>query len=1145
MENQVQPGGDGTPSNNAYTNHLISADGKNKITHLLEVYGGTKEALEALLKEDADNAEKELSSMYWYHGSISREEAEIALGKGGCSDGLYLVRASQSTPGNFAISLAAKGKLHHFQITECGEVYFNIDKGTIFQGLENLINAHKELSHGLPSKLRKFIRKGPPPPSACRYGWTNFLHKAVIEGNAAIVRKILESTLCPDINAKSSAAYHGSAALHDAAYLGHDAIILQLLAKGADVRLRDSNSMTPLHKAAEGNQPNSIKILIEKGKADPHERSLVTGSVPMHIAAKYGHTECLKALLSFGAPCWPRDEDDSTPYQLAERLHHKDAAKLLNEYRSPRPNVHMSDWYHRNLKREAAAELFHNVEAKDGTFLVRDSSKHPHWHVLAVICQGTVFNFEIKNYENHVFSYIDDGPYLESIEHVIEHYSQRADGLPCKLEMAITPAGKLLDIKLLRPKRGGGIKEAKKKKGKIPPPLVLTEFKSSSHIPPPTPDVPISPSDRRPSLPVPTTHTLEKKISNEKRPSLPNNRLLPSPSPSPKTVDNFLYPHHMIDRPPQPLPPGIGSPDHTTPTSPGGDRPPPNTDGVVNLLEKGLRNLPTRDVFPQKPSGQYSPLSSPKKSHSPLSNSPRSCSPMSNSPKFCSPSNSPLSGSPIARSRGRSNPADRPQMPLPSPPQFQTNPLQTLTTSYTPPPYKTQQSHPAAAQMQVAVRSPPGYHSQLSAPLPVLWHPQNLPTQQSCPRPVPKVPPKYQPGPTHQLPLPSCTDLPAPPSLQPPVLPAAVDDRPPPPPQKPPHISAKPPSQEPDYPPPPPPPSVTDLSNVPSPSSPSKGKHLKAFFKKSKKVKEKSPIANPTSEYAEPTSPGEFLLIPYPSMELEREIGQGEFGSVYRGTWKKPNGKKQSVAVKTLHPEIMHTASSKEQFLVEAKVMAKLDHPCIVKLIGVSEGKLLLMVQELVAMGSLLNYLIEYPERIEKSELYLWAAQIACGMMYLETKKFVHRDLAARNILLASVKQIKISDFGLSRAVGVGSDYYQASKGGRWPVKWYAPECVYYGTFSNASDVWSFGVTLWEMFSYGAQPYEEVAAKEVIAQIDAGERLPQPEKCPDKDYETMNKCWQYNAADRPTFDELNARFADDPDYASINDLVIGRKWRES
>ncbi|XP_064638569.1 tyrosine-protein kinase HTK16-like isoform X2 [Lineus longissimus] len=847
MENQVQPGGDGTPSNNAYTNHLISADGKNKITHLLEVYGGTKEALEALLKEDADNAEKELSSMYWYHGSISREEAEIALGKGGCSDGLYLVRASQSTPGNFAISLAAKGKLHHFQITECGEVYFNIDKGTIFQGLENLINAHKELSHGLPSKLRKFIRKGPPPPSACRYGWTNFLHKAVIEGNAAIVRKILESTLCPDINAKSSAAYHGSAALHDAAYLGHDAIILQLLAKGADVRLRDSNSMTPLHKAAEGNQPNSIKILIEKGKADPHERSLVTGSVPMHIAAKYGHTECLKALLSFGAPCWPRDEDDSTPYQLAERLHHKDAAKLLNEYRSPRPNVHMSDWYHRNLKREAAAELFHNVEAKDGTFLVRDSSKHPHWHVLAVICQGTVFNFEIKNYENHVFSYIDDGPYLESIEHVIEHYSQRADGLPCKLEMAITPAGKLLDIKLLRPKRGGGIKE----------------------------------------------------------------------------------------------------------------------------------------------------------------------------------------------------------------------------------------------------------------------------------------------------------DLPAPPSLQPPVLPAAVDDRPPPPPQKPPHISAKPPSQEPDYPPPPPPPSVTDLSNVPSPSSPSKGKHLKAFFKKSKKVKEKSPIANPTSEYAEPTSPGEFLLIPYPSMELEREIGQGEFGSVYRGTWKKPNGKKQSVAVKTLHPEIMHTASSKEQFLVEAKVMAKLDHPCIVKLIGVSEGKLLLMVQELVAMGSLLNYLIEYPERIEKSELYLWAAQIACGMMYLETKKFVHRDLAARNILLASVKQIKISDFGLSRAVGVGSDYYQASKGGRWPVKWYAPECVYYGTFSNASDVWSFGVTLWEMFSYGAQPYEEVAAKEVIAQIDAGERLPQPEKCPDKDYETMNKCWQYNAADRPTFDELNARFADDPDYASINDLVIGRKWRES
>ena len=130
------------------------------------------------------------------------------------------------------------------------------------------------------------------------------------------------------------------------------------------------------------------------------------------------------------------------------------------------------------------------------------------------------------------------------------------------------------------------------------------------------------------------------------------------------------------------------------------------------------------------------------------------------------------------------------------------------------------------------------------------------------------------------------------------------------------------------------------------------------------------------------------------------------------------------------------------------------------------------MVLELVELGSMLDYIVEQSKSVRPDlELNLWAAQVACGMMYLESQRFIHRDLAARNVLLASKFQAKISDFGLSTLTAEGKDYYQASQGGRWPIKWYAPECVNYGTFTHASDVWSFGVLLWEMFSFGEQPY--------------------------------------------------------------------------
>ncbi|KAG6450497.1 tyrosine-protein kinase Shark isoform X2 [Manduca sexta] len=278
-------------------------------------------------------------------------------------------------------------------------------------------------------------------------------------------------------------------------------------------------------------------------------------------------------------------------------------------------------------------------------------------------------------------------------------------------------------------------------------------------------------------------------------------------------------------------------------------------------------------------------------------------------------------------------------------------------------------------------------------------------------------------------------------------------------------------------------------------------------------------------------------LIPMTELTLGAVVGEGEFGAVLRAVYTPPGAASQHVAVKTLH--LHHTDANKNEFLAEAKLMMALRHPCIVRLIGVSLGPPLAMIQELVPLGSLLDYLLKHPEKVSPGyELRLWACQVAAGMRYLEIRRFVHRDLAARNILLSSRHQAKISDFGLSRALSTDSSYYKASRGGKWPIKWYAPESYNYGTFSHASDVWSYGVTLWEMFSFGKQPYGEMRGMEAIKLVESGKRLERPEDCPDEIYKVMLDCWEYIPDLRPTFGQLVDVFSQHPDYVNISQLAL-------
>ncbi|KAK3603679.1 hypothetical protein CHS0354_023276 [Potamilus streckersoni] len=296
--------------------------------------------------------------------------------------------------------------------------------------------------------------------------------------------------------------------------------------------------------------------------------------------------------------------------------------------------------------------------------------------------------------------------------------------------------------------------------------------------------------------------------------------------------------------------------------------------------------------------------------------------------------------------------------------------------------------------------------------------------------------------------------------------------------------------------------------------------------------------ACPPSPIAEPET--DLRKIDKKCLKIGKEIGQGEFGSVVKGEYKKQEGRKTikiDVAIKLFHKD---SINNKNDFLKEARTMQQLKHECIVNFLGICESDKhdLMLVEEFIAMGSMLDFIIDCQDQIHvPNDLYLWAAQIAYGMMYLEEQKLVHRDLAARNILLQSKQRAKISDFGLSRALGSNSDYYKASTGGRWPIKWYAPECVNYGQFSHASDVWSFGVTLWEMFSFGEPPYGEMKGIEVIQYIESGKRLERPEKCPPKVYEIMNNCWKKDAKERPTFKYLNQHFEEDNEYASTKDTM--------
>ncbi|XP_033932045.1 protein tyrosine kinase 2 beta, b isoform X2 [Pseudochaenichthys georgianus] len=254
---------------------------------------------------------------------------------------------------------------------------------------------------------------------------------------------------------------------------------------------------------------------------------------------------------------------------------------------------------------------------------------------------------------------------------------------------------------------------------------------------------------------------------------------------------------------------------------------------------------------------------------------------------------------------------------------------------------------------------------------------------------------------------------------------------------------------------------------------------------------------------------------------LGRILGEGFFGEVYDGVYKKLNGERTNVAVKTCKdcsPDVM------EKFMSEAVIMKNLDNQHIVKLIGIIEEDPVWIVMELYEHGELGNYLTQNQSTLTDITLVLFSLQICKALVYLAGVNMVHRDIAVRNVLVASPDCVKLGDFGLSRYIE-DEEYYKASVT-RLPIKWMAPESINFRRFTTASDVWMFAVCMWEIMSVGQQPFFWLENRDVINQLEQGIRLPKPDNCPPALYSLMTRCWSYDPRERPNFTELVVKISD-------------------
>eukprot|EP00095_Tigriopus_kingsejongensis_P007587 maker-scaffold506_size152672-snap-gene-0.27 protein:Tk07587 transcript:maker-scaffold506_size152672-snap-gene-0.27-mRNA-1 annotation:"tyrosine-protein kinase csk isoform x5" len=245
-------------------------------------------------------------------------------------------------------------------------------------------------------------------------------------------------------------------------------------------------------------------------------------------------------------------------------------------------------------------------------------------------------------------------------------------------------------------------------------------------------------------------------------------------------------------------------------------------------------------------------------------------------------------------------------------------------------------------------------------------------------------------------------------------------------------------------------------------------------------------------------------------IEVSEKIGKGEFSDVMLGIYRG-----QKIAIKSMKG--IHTKNA-QRFLAEASVMTDLVHDNLVNLLGIiidEPNKSYRIVTEYMSKGSLLEYLRSRGRQyVTRKDQIKFAYDTCKGMEYLESKEIIHRDLAARNVLISEDDRAKVSDFGLA----IHDHNFQAS--GKLPVKWTAPEALKQNKFSSKSDMWSFGVLLWEIYSFGRVPYPRIPLADVVKHVEKGYQMEAPEGCPKAIYDIMKKAWHLEQEKRPKFKDV-------------------------
>ena len=268
-------------------------------------------------------------------------------------------------------------------------------------------------------------------------------------------------------------------------------------------------------------------------------------------------------------------------------------------------------------------------------------------------------------------------------------------------------------------------------------------------------------------------------------------------------------------------------------------------------------------------------------------------------------------------------------------------------------------------------------------------------------------------------------------------------------------------------------------------------------------------ITSPQTASCPSEEANETWEIDRSSIQLVKKLGAGKFGETWQGKWKTTK-----VAVKIFEQGVIN----RKEFFEEATLMKQIRHPKLIDIYAVcTKEEPVYIITEFMKHGSLMGYLRGDGSSLKLPQLLDIGAQVAAGMAYLEQKNYVHRHIAAKNILVSENLQCKVEIISMARILS--EDIYK-------PIKWTAPEALFLHCFTIKSDVWSFGIFLHELITYGSFPYPDMNNAEVLKKLKEGYRMPCPKGCPEQLYKVMRDCWRDEADTRPTFESLHWRMED-------------------